>query len=152
VTFAPLLLAAATATGAPTVDAAGLQKLVAAEHGHVVVVSFWATWCAPCLKEFPDVVAFARERKDVTVISVSIDDDSEREAVDAFVAKQKPSFRVYRKAGGNDEAFINTVDGKWSGAVPFTLIFDAAGQKKAAIEGEQTRAELDKALAKVTPR
>jgi thiol-disulfide isomerase/thioredoxin len=149
---ASLLLAAAAAASAPTVDAAGLQKLVAAEHGRVVVVSFWATWCAPCIKEFPDVVALARERKDVTVISVSIDDDSERGAVDAFVAKQRPSFHVYRKAGGNDEAFINAIDAKWSGAVPFTLIFDAAGQKKAAIEGEQTRAQLDKALAKVTPR
>jgi thiol-disulfide isomerase/thioredoxin len=150
VVIAALLLAAAATV--PRIDAAGVHKLVAAEKGRPVVVSFWATWCAPCIKEFPDLVALARERKDVTVLSISIDDESERAAVDAFVAKQKPSFRVYIKAPGPEEAFINGVDPKWSGSVPLTLIFDSAGQKKALIEGEQTRAELEKALAKVTPR
>jgi thiol-disulfide isomerase/thioredoxin len=151
VVIAAALLLAATGATVPSVDAPGVHKLVAAERGRPVVVNFWATWCAPCVKEFPDLVALARDRQDVTVISISIDDESERAAVDAFVAKQKPSFRVFLKAPGKDEAFINGVDPKWSGSVPFTLIFDANGGKKAQIEGEQTRAELEKALGKVTP-
>jgi thiol-disulfide isomerase/thioredoxin len=149
VIVAALLLAAASTVS--TVDAAGVHKAVAAAKGRPVVLNFWATWCAPCIKEFPDLVALARDRKDVTVISVSIDDEADRAAVDAFVAKQKPSFRVYMKKAGGDEAFINGVDPKWSGSVPFTLIFDAAGKKKASVEGEQTRADLEKSLPKVTP-
>jgi thiol-disulfide isomerase/thioredoxin len=149
VIVAALLLATQAVTA---VDAPGVHGLVAAQKGRPVVVNFWATWCAPCIKEFPDVVALARQRPDVAVISISIDDESERGAVEAFVAKQKPPFRVYIKAPGRDEAFINGVDPKWSGSVPFTLIFDATGQKKTLIEGEQTRAELDKAIGKVTPR
>jgi thiol-disulfide isomerase/thioredoxin len=147
---AALLLAAAASV--PRADAPGVLKAVAAEKGKPVVLNFWATWCAPCVKEFPDLVALARDRKDVTVISVSIDDESEHPEVDAFVAKQKPSFRVYIKAPGKDEAFINGIDTKWSGSVPFTIVFDAAGKKAAQIEGEQTRAQLEKALAKVTAR
>jgi thiol-disulfide isomerase/thioredoxin len=149
---AALVLAAAATATVPQLDVAGVHKAVAAEKGKPVVVNFWATWCAPCVKEFPDLVALARERKDVAVISISIDDESEHPEVDAFVAKQKPSFKVYIKAPGKDEAFINGIDPKWSGSVPFTIVYDAAGKKATQIEGEQSRAQLEKALAKVTAR
>ena len=140
----PILLAATLLAG--EVDAQGLHRAVKAKKGRAVVVNFWATWCEPCVKEFPDFVALARDRKDVAVISVTIDDAADRAAVDDFLKKQKPPFPVYIKADGNDEAFINGVDPKWSGAVPLTMIFDAAGKRVYFDERELTRAELDKLL------
>jgi thiol-disulfide isomerase/thioredoxin len=47
---------------------------LAAQRGHWVVVNFWATWCAPCLKEMPELAAFDRERDDVTVIGLAYDE------------------------------------------------------------------------------
>jgi thiol-disulfide isomerase/thioredoxin len=128
-------------------DAAGVRGAAATHKGRVVLVSFWATWCAPCLVEFPDLVALARERKDVRVISVSIDDPIDRAAVEEVVAKHKPPFPVYMKTAGKDAAFIDGIDPSWSGAVPATLILAPGGEKRAFIEGEKTRAELEKVLS-----
>lgn len=41
--------------------------------GRWVLVNFWATWCAPCLEEIPELVALAEQRRDIQVIGVAID-------------------------------------------------------------------------------
>jgi thiol-disulfide isomerase/thioredoxin len=138
------LLLAALITG--ELDPPGLKARVAAERPRVVVVNFWASWCPPCLAEFPELIALAREHKDVRVISVTIDDLADRPAAEKIVAQMKPPFPVYLKAKGPDEEFINAVDREWSGAVPFTLVFDAAGKIKARLEGEQTKKDIESAL------
>jgi thiol-disulfide isomerase/thioredoxin len=138
-----LLLAAALAG---QVDATGVHRAVAAQKGRPVLVNLWATWCAPCVEEFPALVALARDRKDVAVVSISIDDSSDRKAVETFVARQDPPFPVYLKANGDDEAFIDGVDREWSGVVPVTLIFDRSGKRVALLQGEHSKAEIEKAL------
>ena len=142
----PVLLAAALLAG--DVDAPGIHRAVQAQKGRAVVVNFWATWCEPCVKEFPELVALARERKDIAVIAITIDDQADRPAVLDFLKKQKPTFPVYMKADGSDEAFINGVDPKWSGAVPLTLVYDAAGKRLLFEEREITRKEIEAALGK----
>ena len=143
----PFLLAATLLAG--DVDADKVHRAVRAQRGRAVVLNFWATWCEPCIKEFPDFVALARDRKDVAVISVSIDDADDRAAVEDFLKGQKPPFPVYLKAAGPDEAFINGVDRKWSGAVPLTIIFDAEGKKTHFEESEMTRKEVEAKLPPV---
>lgn len=142
----PILLAAALLAG--DVDAQGIHRAVKAQKGRAVVVNFWATWCEPCVKEFPDFVALAKERRDVAVISVSIDDPADRAVVEDFLKKQKPTFPVYVKAEGGDEAFINGIDPKWSGAVPLTIVYDVAGKRVLFEEREVTRKEIEAAIAK----
>lgn len=140
-----LLLLAATLAG--EIDAAGLKRLVAAHKGRPVVVSFWATWCEPCIKEFPDLMALARERPDVAVVSVSIDDREGRGALEAFVAKHQPPFPVYARAPGDDQAFIDDVDPEWSGVVPATLVFGPDGRRTMLLQGEHSRAEIEKGMS-----
>ena len=103
------------------VDAPRLWSALEAYRGRPVVVSLWATWCKPCVEEFPVLVKLARERKDVAVVSVSIDEKEDRGALEAFVRERQPPFPVYAKAPGADEAFIDGVDPRWSGVVPATL-------------------------------
>ena len=143
------LLLAAVLAG--ELDAAGLRKAVAAHKGRPVLLSFWATWCKPCVEEFPELIALARERRDVVVLSVSIDDKDDRGAVEAFLAQQRPPFQVYAKAPGDDEAFINAVDREWSGVVPALIVFDRAGHRSALLQGERKRTEIEKALAEASP-
>jgi thiol-disulfide isomerase/thioredoxin len=144
VSSAGLLLVAVLAG---QLDAAGIGRAVVAHRGRPVVLTLWATWCEPCVKEFPSLVALARERKDVAFLSVSVDEPADRKALEAFVAERRPPFPVYTRAAGPDQAFIDGVDREWSGVVPVTFVYDREGRRVALLKGEHTRADIEKALA-----
>jgi thiol-disulfide isomerase/thioredoxin len=139
-----LLLAASLVAG--EVDAKGLSRLVESHKGQPVLVDLWATWCTPCREEFPDIVALARARSDVTVFAVSLDDPEDRAAVESFLKAQQPPFPVYMKAPGPDDDFINAIDPTWGGAIPALLLYDTAGRRAQLLEGEHSRAQIEKAL------
>ncbi|HEY2943737.1 MAG TPA: TlpA disulfide reductase family protein [Vicinamibacteria bacterium] len=141
------LLLAAVLAG--QLDAVALGRAVAAHRGRPVVLTLWATWCEPCVKEFPALAALARERKDVAFLSVSIDEPEGRKALQAFVAERRPPFPVYVRAPGPDQDFIDGVDREWSGVVPATLVYDREGRRVALLQGEHTRADIEKALARI---
>lgn len=128
------------------VDAPALRKLVLEHKGRPVVVSLWATWCEPCVKEFPELAALARRRTDVAFLSVSLDEDEDLAALETFVAERRPPFPVYRKAPGKDEAFIDGVDAAWSGVIPATLVFSRDGRKAALLQGEHTMQAVERAI------
>jgi thiol-disulfide isomerase/thioredoxin len=129
------------------VDGPGVPRLVQSHKGHPVVVSLWATWCDPCVKEFPWLMDLAREHKDVVFLSVSIDDPEARGALESFVRDQKPPFPVYARRAGSDDAFINGVDPAWAGVVPTILIYGKDGRRAAILPGEHTKEDVLKALA-----
>jgi thiol-disulfide isomerase/thioredoxin len=112
------------------VDETGLQRLLERSRGKVVLLNFWATWCEPCVEEFPDLMKIAREfrPRGLEIILVSIDDPEEiEEKVRPFLQSQGVSFRTYLKEARDDEVFINTLDRTWSGAIPASFIFDREG-------------------------
>jgi thiol-disulfide isomerase/thioredoxin len=132
-------------------DGAGVSRLALAHKGRPVVVSLWATWCDPCVKEFPWLMELARDRKDVVFLAVSIDDPESRGALEQFVQSQKPPFPVYARTPGKDDAFINGVDRDWKGVVPMLLVYGRDGRRAQILEGEHTRAEVEKVLAGLKP-
>jgi thiol-disulfide isomerase/thioredoxin len=132
------------------VDAEGLKRAIESARGKVVVLNFWATWCDPCREEFPDVVRVASEfPNDVALITVSLDDtDFVDSQVRPFLQKVRAPGRALIKGPGDPDAFINSVDPKWSGGLPATFIHAPDGRRAHAIHGPTTYAAL-KAL--VTP-
>jgi thiol-disulfide isomerase/thioredoxin len=151
-----LVLGAALAADAPRlkgeIDAKQFHELVAREKGKVVLVNFWATWCVPCREEFPDLVRLeaAYRSKGVTVIGVSTDLGKDVSAVEKFLAANDPAFANYhKKIGGDDQDFIDSVDPKWGGELPFSVLYARDGHKAAALSGKQSKADFEREIGKL---
>jgi thiol-disulfide isomerase/thioredoxin len=117
----------------------------------VVLVNFWATWCAPCREEYPDLVRLQKSyaQKGLRVIGISTDFSKQLPAVEIFLDKQKPPFPNYhKKSGGDDQEFIEAVDPKWSGELPFSVLFDRDGRKARTISGKNSYANFEREVLK----
>lgn len=125
------------------------QVLAAVEQakGQVVLVNLWATWCQPCVEEFPDIMSLYQQYKDqgLKIIFVSADFENQTEQAKTFLKKQGVDFATYQKSG-KDMAFINTLDERWSGALPATWIYDQSGNKIHFWEGKRDHAHFEKAI------
>lgn len=133
----------------PPVVAAPIADVMArakASGAAATIVNVWATWCGPCREEFPGLLAVARNHPDVRLVLVSADFDTEIAAVRAFLREQGVTDTSYFKADA-DQAFIDGVDPRWSGALPATVVFDATGRSIAFWEGAADSARFEQALA-----
>ena len=146
--------AATTTPAAPTeipeIDLPQLKQLLDSLRGKVVVVNAWASWCVPCVQEFAELDAFARDYRDrdIQVLAISVDDPASREsAVVPFVAARKPGFRVLLRAAGPDAPFRELLDPGWDGTIPATFVFDREGRLKTALIGGRKREEFEHAVA-----
>lgn len=148
----PLLLAAwlAPAPLAP-IDEAGYADLLARHRGSVVLVDFWATWCEPCRTEMPVLAALEKKwrGRGFVLITVSADEPEEEAAARAFLEKTGVNGPAYIKRAHSDEAFINAIDSKWSGALPALFLYGRQGRKAASFIGETEASEIEAALRKL---
>jgi thiol-disulfide isomerase/thioredoxin len=133
-------------------DAAGLRAAIARAKGHVVLVNFWATWCVPCREEFPDLSRLQERNRaaGLRVVGISTDFASQIAAVEKFVAGKRPAFPNYRrKSGGDDQDFIEAVDPKWGGELPFSVLYDRSGKKVKTYSGKLPIAAAEREIRKL---
>lgn len=152
--FVAILMTAAglcSAADLKPLDEARYAKTVAASKGKVLLVNFWATYCVPCRKEMPQLVALASKykAKGLEFITVTADEPEQMKEAAAFLDKNKVPAPAYAKQAKDDDKFINMVDPKWSGALPASFLYDRAGRKVRAFFGEIKIAELEAALQKL---
>jgi thiol-disulfide isomerase/thioredoxin len=83
----------------PGLETFGLEGTLPALEGRVVMIDFWATWCAPCKASFPAYSAMQKELADrgLTIIAVSV--DKQREPYAEFIKKFAPDFVTVRDGG-----------------------------------------------------
>jgi thiol-disulfide isomerase/thioredoxin len=115
------------------IDQAGLKKLVNERNGRILFLNIWATWCAPCVEEFPDLIRLAQSYpgSEVEVVGISADYPDEVESkILPFMSKQNVPFRIYVAKFDHQENFINSVNSSWSGALPATLVYDGQGKQR----------------------
>ena len=88
-----------------------------------VLVNYWATWCGPCVEEFPMVVELSKEYADeAVVLFVSADWLDEKERALEFLKKQGVKGLSFIK-NQKDNEFIDGIHKDWSGALPFTIVY-----------------------------
>jgi thiol-disulfide isomerase/thioredoxin len=98
----------------------------------IYVVNFWATWCAPCVKELPYFDKIKKEYADqnVTVLLVSLDFPKQVEKkLIPFINRKKLHAEVVLLDDVNEDVWIKAIDESWSGALPATLIYTTNNRK-----------------------
>ena len=138
-------------TPARPTDAAGFKAALQAERGSVLIVNLWATWCVPCLREVPDLLALAKEheRQGVKLIGVSVDDPSPGAAVvEQFRKKYFPAFVTFARNGPQMDELASVIDPAWNEVVPTTYILDRQGKVVARLQGKKSLDEFRKAVGK----
>ena len=109
-----------------------LKPLLEKNDGKTYIVNFWATWCAPCVKELPYFEKINQEYSDkkVEVLLVSLDFPKQVEKkLIPFINKRKLKSEVILLDDINEDVWIKAIDENWSGAIPATLIYNKNKRK-----------------------
>lgn len=157
----PLAIAMLAAVAAP---AQAKPKLVPADidvvlaevrrpGAQAVLVNVWATWCEPCVEELPTLLQIYRtyRAQGLRLVLVSADDDDTRAAAEKLLASHGVTFPTFRKTG-DDMAFINGLERRWSGALPASFLFDGQGHLQRFWPTEITARELTDTLNDILKR
>jgi thiol-disulfide isomerase/thioredoxin len=129
------------------IDTTGVAHTPDSMRGKVVVINFWATWCAPCKKEIPDLSKLYLKYKDKGVVMLGIlsnDNPSEGELLN-FQSDAVMEFPIVRQSSDILVSF------NYPQALPTTFIFDKAGRRVGKPRVGAIKAdELDATLAQLT--
>lgn len=127
------------------------RAMIESHRGKVVLVNFWATWCAPCRAEMPALVALERKfrPKGLVLASVSADEPEQRKQAAAFLSRYGVARPAYLKQSTDDEAFINAVSPRWSGALPASFLYDRSGRLVRSFIGETKTETLEQEISKL---
>jgi thiol-disulfide isomerase/thioredoxin len=143
---------AAAAPAAQLVNPAGLGKLLAERRGKVVVLNLWATWCVPCLREIPDLVALEQEfaARGVTLVGLGMDDPGAlTEQVEPFRRKNFPAFRTWVRSEPDMDALVSVVDPAWNEILPTTYLIGRDGKVAKKIQGKRTLEQFRELILEV---
>jgi peroxiredoxin len=136
-----------------TLPALGGTKLTLSQlRGGPVVLNFWATWCAPCKDELPELEQVYRDYKDrgLVVLAVSEDDESSFRQVRPYVRRGSPRVGAYTFPVALDTEREVARRYRLAG-LPGTYLIDAAGIVRAVYPGPITRQGLLELLPTVLP-
>jgi thiol-disulfide isomerase/thioredoxin len=146
-----------------TIDAAGIAKLRKNGTKKVRLFNVWATWCGPCVEEFPELAKTARKfgLRDFELITISENRPAEKAEVKKFLEenhaaipdKIKPTVKAegrttnsYIYASDDLDAFAEALDPEWQGPIPHTVLVAPDGtviwRHNGPVDGEELRGKV----------
>lgn len=138
IVMAFLIPAMAGAADFSFTDTRGKTHSLASHSGKWVLVNLWATWCAPCLAEMPELEALSKARKDLVVLGLAADGQPARRVMQ-FADKLGVTYPVI---AGN-AAMAQQFGPK---GYPTSILYNASGQQVLVKEGPVTRQEIESIL------
>jgi peroxiredoxin len=145
------------------IDAAGVAALRKGGTRNIRLFNVWATWCAPCVAEFPELVATSRrfDMRNFEFISISMDKMQDLPKAKAFLEKRgaglsgrlKKSVKEegrksnsYLFTGGSMEELMKALDPAWPGGIPHTILVDTKGKvlwrHNGQVDADELRAKV----------
>jgi len=128
-------------------DSKGILEYVSSLKGEkAVLLNVWATWCVPCVEEFPMIVELGKEIEDLDVVFISADFEEQTDAVYSFLKKKGVGGKSFMKEE-KDETFINGLHPEWSGLLPFTILYGKNSGKIVDFwEGKETESKFRESI------
>ena len=127
-----------------------LEKIINANSTEIQVINFWATWCAPCIKELPLFEALSKKKDagaKVTLISMDFADQVAK--VQEFVKRRNLTSDILLLDEIDYNSWIDKVDESWSGAIPATLVINPVNGKRKFVEKGLKEGELEAIIRSV---
>ena len=134
-----------------TVDASDINNQIKKHKGSkAVLINFWATYCVPCIEEFPMIVDLSKKysEKGMQIYFVSADWLDRKKEVRDFLLEKDVKGLSFIKEEGNDNNFINEISREWSGALPFTIVYDKNGNLSDYWEMKKNKDRFESAIIK----
>lgn len=133
------------------VSAKELKQLRKSSPGKVQLVNFWATWCGPCVDEFPELVELSRRygSDGLQLVTVSANSPEERPQVVAFLQRFSPPSRNLLFSSTDLYTMLKAFDSAWVETIPYTALVDRQGKIVFRKEGRIDKAELEAEISRV---
>jgi thiol-disulfide isomerase/thioredoxin len=111
------------------IDAAGIKEVVQNKSDKLRLINVWASWCGPCVMEFPDFVMIDRiyRSRQFEFVSINADKLSRKDNVLKFLQKNEASNNNYIYNSDNNSELVEAVDSQWNGALPYTMLVEQGG-------------------------
>jgi peroxiredoxin len=112
------------------ISEADLKKLVKNDSEKLRLINIWATWCGPCVVEFPELVTIYRmyRSRDFELITISIDSPQRKDGALSFLKKHQASCNNYLYNSRNRYALMEAVDMQSPGGIPYTILVKPGGE------------------------
>jgi len=132
-----------------SINEIAIQKLLKNEDaGKLRLINVWATWCGPCIIEYPEFIALQRMygARDFEFISISADNPKQESKVLKFLEEKHSAVPNYLFSNSDKYALIEAIDPDWNGALPYTVLSEPNGKVVWKHQGEVDFYDLKKVI------
>ncbi len=119
------------------IDEVGIKKLIKNDSDKLRLINVWATWCGPCVTEFPDFMTMHHmyRGRDFEFVSISADSPDKKDKVLKFLQGKYASNPNYLISFEDKYKLIEAIDPNWQGALPYTILVEPGGKIVYAKQG-----------------
>jgi peroxiredoxin len=130
-----------------------IKALRANSAGKLLLVNFWATWCEPCLAEFPEIQKMVRtyKKRPLQIVTVSINSPDELKFVQSFLGEQHAVSRNLLFDGKDPADAVTAFGTGWTGGVPYTVLISPSGEVLFKTQGAMNVVEVRRAILRNLP-
>ena len=132
-----------------SIDESGIKDLLENNDSEKLrLINVWATWCGPCIIEYPEFVNLQRMygARDFEFVSISADNPKNYNRALALLQKKESAVTNYLFSNDDKYALIESIDSDWNGALPYTILVEPGGREVWKHQGSVDFYELKKVI------